>query len=478
MLAWVPAKREAFLCSPCKRPIQSSIPIETKNCAGLTSAGHRGLDRYVGRSAVSMAIMKCIVTILTTVALLLLDGVVTPADAQTCPTWEYVTTEITGASTINKASSATPGDVGQSVSLSFDGSSVVVGEPGFLNAGLRKGRARVYTVTDVSWVQLGPDITNNAASTADQFGTSVSIAVDGGNTYVAVGAPFATTGSLLGGLARVYKYNTSTTAWDQMGLSFNGGQFLGGLGMSVSLALFSTEVYVAIGHPSFFQTDGVVAVYVWNTATLAWQQLGSNITSTDPTFGTSVSLSVTGVSTRHLAVGTPNANSAKGYVQVYSWGGSDWVQVGSDIDGVNPNDLSGTSVSLSSAGDVVAVGEPTFSSSKGRVRVHAWNSGSSTWIARGSSGGLVGPSTTGKFGTSVSLSNDGDMLVVGAPNNASGAGLMRVFQWSSGINDYTQFGLDVAGGAGKRLGESVSISGDGVIVAATMPDSGAGSTGV
>ena len=81
-------------------------------------------------------------------------------------------------------------------------------------------------------------------------------------------------------------------------------------------------------------------------------------------------------------------------------------------------------------------------------------------------------------GTSVSLSDDGDRLVVGAPNNASQAGLMRVFQWNSGINDYTQFGLDVAGGTSKRLGEGVSISGDGVIVAATMPDNGAGSTGV
>ena len=348
-----------------------------------------------------MAIMKC-VTLLASVAALLLDAVVTPADAQSCPAWEYVTTEITGASTINKASSATPGDVGQSVSLSFDGSTVVVGEPGFLNAGLRKGRARVYTVTDVSWVQLGPDITNSPTITADQFGTSVSLAVNdtvSSETYVAVGAPFATTGSLLGGLARVYKYNTSTTAWDQMGPSFNGGQFLGGLGMSVSLALFDTDIYVAIGHPSFFQTDGVVAVFVWNAATLAWQQVGSGITSTDPTFGTSVSLSVTGASTRHLAIGTPNANSAKGYVQVYSWGGSDWVQVGTDINGANPNDLSGTSVSLSSGGDIVAVGEPTFSSSKGRVRVHVWSSGSSSWIARGSPGGLVGPGTSGKFGT-------------------------------------------------------------------------------
>jgi hypothetical protein len=43
---------------------------------------------------------------------------------------------------------------------------------------------------------------------------------------------------------------------------------------------------------------------------------------------------------------------------VYSWDGTSWTQVGNDIDGEGSGDHSGWSVSLSSDGKIVAIGAP------------------------------------------------------------------------------------------------------------------------
>jgi hypothetical protein len=48
--------------------------------------------------------------------------------------------------------------------------------------------------------------------------------------------------------------------------------------------------------------------------------------------------------------------SSSGHTRVFEWDGSDWQQLGSDIDGEVAGDRSGYSVSLNSAGDRVAIG--------------------------------------------------------------------------------------------------------------------------
>ena len=103
--------------------------------------------------------------------------------------------------------------------------------------------------------------------------------------------------------------------------------------------------------------------------------------------GMSVSLSSDGTI---LAIGA-NVNdgngSNSGHVRVYEWNGSAWDQKGNDIDGEAADDRSGFSVSLSSDGTILATGaygndgNGTYS---GHVRVYEWNSGSSSWVQKGS----------------------------------------------------------------------------------------------
>jgi hypothetical protein len=52
--------------------------------------------------------------------------------------------------------------------------------------------------------------------------------------------------------------------------------------------------------------------------------------------------------------GANGANS--GHVRVFDWNGAAWVQRGDDIDGEAAGDRSGTSVSLSAGGEVLAIG--------------------------------------------------------------------------------------------------------------------------
>ena len=51
-------------------------------------------------------------------------------------------------------------------------------------------------------------------------------------------------------------------------------------------------------------------------------------------------------------------HDGKGHVRVFDWTGGAWVQRGDEVDGENDSDWFSWSVSLSQTGDVLAVGAP------------------------------------------------------------------------------------------------------------------------
>src|SRR5690554_899182 len=143
------------------------------------------------------------------------------------------------------------------------------------------------------------------------------------------------------------------------------------------------------------------------------------------------------------------------------------VQIGQDIDGV-PGDLSGSHVSLSSDGNIVAIGAPdgdVYGIVSGLVRVYGNISGVWTQIDQLISGKAYGD----KFGHSISLSADGNIVAIGAPSNSyAGYGYVSVYKNISGV--WTQIGQDIIGNDfGVRKGVSVSLSADGNIVAIGAP---------
>lgn len=153
-----------------------------------------------------------------------------------------------------------------------------------------------------------------------------------------------------------------------------------------------------------------------------------------------------------------------GSVRVFDLSGGAWVQRGLDIDGTNPGDLLGTSVSINSAGTRIAIGVPFFDSGTGTdngcVRIYDWDG--SSWSQYGTD--IVGASGD-QMGTSVSMSNDGSKIIIGSPFNDAGgnnSGAVLIFEddGSAFAFDAQINGLDVA----NEAGFSVDISGDGTRV--------------
>ena len=109
-----------------------------------------------------------------------------------------------------------------------------------------------------------------------------------------------------------------------------------------------------------------------------------------------------------------------------------WIQKGLDIDGEAAGDYSGTRVSLSSDGTIVAIGTSANNGNgvnSGHVRVYAWNG--TAWIQRGLD--IDGEAAGDLSGNAVSLSSDGTILAVGAKRNdgnGDNAGHVRVFSFN------------------------------------------------
>ena len=203
-----------------------------------------------------------------------------------------------------------------------------------------------------------------------------------------------------------------------------------------------------------------------------WSQKGVDIDgeAADDRSGHSVSSSSAG---RIGAIGAwqnDGAGSAAGHVRVYAWSGSAWVQRGADIDGGAAGDRSGHSVSLSSDGSIVAIGANYNGGTginAGHVRVYAWSG--SAWVQRGAD---IDGEAAGDFsGHSVSLSSDGSIVAIGAYGNdgaGSGAGHVRVYEYSG--SSWSQKGADIDGeAAGDTSGYSVSLSDDGNTVTIGAP---------
>ena len=100
-------------------------------------------------------------------------------------------------------------------------------------------------------------------------------------------------------------------------------------------------------------------------------------------------------------------------MRVYEYSGSSWSQLGADINGEAAGDYSGYSVSLSSDGTIVAIGAPDNDgngSNSGHVRVYEYSG--SSWSQLGTD--IDGEAANDYSGYSVSLSSDGTKVAIGA----------------------------------------------------------------
>ena len=199
-----------------------------------------------------------------------------------------------------------------------------------------------------------------------------------------------------------------------------------------------------------------------------WVKVGNDIDgeSPDDLSGSSVALSSNGAVLAIGAIWNSGGGANSGHVRVYINTEGGWEQRGGDLDG-SEEENSGYSVALSADGTIVAVGAIVANginnTDSGQVQVYRWIS--SSWQPLGSS--IDGDNTGDQFGYSVALSNDGAILAVGGRSKDAGAtsaGHVRIFALTG--TDWNQRGNDLDGSSAfDFFGDSVSLSADGAIVA-------------
>eukprot|EP00804_Cyclotella_cryptica_P015469 CCRYP_003525-RA/>CCRYP_003525-RA protein AED:0.07 eAED:0.07 QI:0/0/0/0.33/1/1/3/0/474 len=335
-----------------------------------------------------------------------------------------------------------------SISLSGDGSVLAIGAPYHSpSSRYEAGTVRVFEFKGTGWTQLGLSIDGEAEG--DNFGSSVCLSSDG--SVLAIGAPHHDANV---GTVRVFKFNG--TGWTQLGLSIDGGAQADNSGKSVALS--SDGNMLAIGAPGL---DGQVRVFEFNGT--GWTQLGLSIDgeAEGDNFGSSVCLSSDG---SVLAIGAPYHDSMVGTVRVFKFNGTGWTQLGLSIDGEYGGGF-GWSVALSSDGNMLAIGAP-YKSPKGTVRVFEFNDFG--WTQLGLS--IDGEAEWDEFGSSVCLSSDGSVLAVRAlASELDSDGYVQVFKLD-GTTGWSQLGLKIEGeGAGISFGTAVSLSSNGRVLAVGAP---------
>ena len=303
--------------------------------------------------------------------------------------------------------------------------------------------------------QVGSDLTGSSFS--DSFGHDVALSVDG--TVLAIGAEGdgSTTGF-------VQVYSWQNNEWVQRGSTIHGrstGRYFGS-----AVALSADGTILTVGGLDYLR------ILSWTGS--QWIPLGADIEAegSGDCFGCFLAMSSDGTT---VAVGAfrndgPNGVDA-GHVRVFERAGSgsstSWVQRGVDLDGDSPNDWFGRHVSLSADGSILAVGsmqqDPDGVNNAGHVHIFRWIDG--VWVPIG--GVIVGRLPDMPVGNSLWLSDDGQVLAIGAPG-ATEAGVFVVFEYTG--SSWVQKGQTVFGDAsGDVFGHAVALSGDGNVLICSAP---------
>ena len=303
-------------------------------------------------------------------------------------------------------------------------------------------------------IQIGENINGDTAQ--DLFGTSSSISSNGNR--IAVGATEDRTSDSGAGYVRVFENQLGT--WVQIGQDLGGDEVFNEFGASVSLS--SDGNVVAIGAPmtdsSVFTSNGKVKIFSFDGTT--WNQMGGDLSGDiQSRFGASVSLSSDG---SIVAVGAPSTAvtgdaTPEGRVRVYRFNGTDWVQLGGNIDGFGRN-LTGTSVSLSSDGTILAVGSPNRLNNlvgvTGQAVIFRLSSDETSWSLMGQAINGVGNE---RLGRAVSISSDGTIFAV------SSSAYTSVYKYENTSDIWTQIGSDIT--YAEALGQHIGLSSDGDVLA-------------
>jgi hypothetical protein len=315
--------------------------------------------------------------------------------------------------------------LGISVAISYDGRTVIVGASSKRTTSPPAsgvGAAYVFIRNGNTWVQQAKLLASDRSGQS-YFGYSVSLSSDG--NVALIGKYGATNGAYNGG---AYVFTRSGTTWtEQIKLTPSDGVIDDGFGYAVSISADGRRTLV--GAP--FRSDSPLisngAGYIFVRTGGTWTQqtkLARSIINTYAYFGWSVALSGDGLT---ALVGAPGdkgpAGSIVGAASIFNLSNETWTEATRLLMPDRAvNDWGGNSVSISYDGRTVLVGAPQRDEG-GYTDVGAayvFKRPADTWNFQrkllSSNTNVVSPYAKA-FGTSVSLSANGALAMIGAPES-------------------------------------------------------------
>ena len=353
---------------------------------------------------------------------------------------------------------------GWHVSMSADGNTVAVGGQPEDENNNNFARARVYNFDGQNWIQKGQSLKLLNYSGNYSAKCRVSLSADG--NILAISSP--SQGTLFNGIVMIFQYKNSN--WELLGNYFIGGPN-NLFGYSISMAgNGNTVAMVGAGNNTINNNYGFVSVRQFDGSW--WNDLGLPINGYFSSEGqysleqAVVSLSYDGTT---MVIGTPVIEDDENYngeVRIYKYTGAAWLQMGESIFSDEGHNFGG-SVSISGDGNTIATGKIS-NTEMGYVRVFEFNN--NQWIQKGVK--IYGDEVDDSFGASVTISDDGTVLAVGAPqsnvDSSFQKGQAKIFKFVG--NEWSQVGNDIIGlNSNDLFGQDVALSSNGDFLAIASP---------
>ena len=346
-------------------------------------------------------------------------------------------------------------DAGESVAISSDGNTVIVGGEGDNS---RIGAAWIFVRSGSTWTQQGPKLVGTNAIGTPTQGRAVAISSDG-NTAI-VGGEQDSNGT---GAAWVFVRNGG--AWTQQGPKLVANDVIGSTSapaFGISVALSPDGNTALIG--GFGDNYDVGATWVFARSGTVWTPIAKLIADPGPpTFGQGYAVALSADGNTALVASSSDENYT-GALWAFVRSGGAWQQQGSKLVGTGAVGAAaqGCSMSLSADGNTVIEGGCLDNGYMGAAWVFTRSNG--VWSQQGAK--LVGVGSVGttvEQGGAVSLSADGNTALIGGLSDNGGFGATWVFKRVGGV--WTQQGnkFTGAGAAGTVVeqGAGLALSADG-----------------
>jgi hypothetical protein len=340
-------------------------------------------------------------------------------------------------------------------------------------AGIDAGSAYVFTRTSETWSQQGHLFADDAVAD-DRFGISVAISGD----TVVVGTPYDTVASE-SNVGSAYVFTRSSEIWSQQGHLF-ASDAASGDKFGSSVAISGDTIVVGAVSDDTAAGDMAGSAYVFTRTAGIWSQedhlFAGDAMSTD-LFGNAVAILGNTIVVGAKSDDTLSANGA-GSAYVFTRSGSTWTQQARLFaDDADASDEFGYAVAIS--GESVAVGARSddVGSNVDAGSVYVFTGSGSSWSQQDHL--FADDADAGdRFGESVAIS--GDTLVVGAwmddTDVGVDAGSAYVFARAGGVwrQQGHVFADEAEAGQMNVFGESVSVSGETIVVGTKSDNTDAG----